>query len=64
MPPANRQRVYQRRHKQLGLCVNCSRPAVSLVLCKRHLIQQRERQRAVTGGKPWKPGSRGRKPLA
>jgi hypothetical protein len=42
----SRARRYQVRHKQAGLCMLCSLPAVSKQYCAKHAIAAREQQRA------------------
>lgn len=41
--PVSRQRAYQLRHMEAGLCISCSRPAIEgAVKCKKHLKATRE----------------------
>jgi hypothetical protein len=42
----SRARRYQLRHKQAGLCMVCSLPAVSKQYCAKHAVAAREQQRA------------------
>ena len=41
----SRQRKYQLRHQDKGLCIYCAAPAVLGVLCLRHAIRVREDMR-------------------
>lgn len=41
--PMSRQRAYQLRHMEQGLCISCSKPALQgSVKCKRHARNTRE----------------------
>lgn len=42
----SRQRLYQIRQKQAGLCMNCPMPAISKLYCAKHAVAAREQQRA------------------
>ena len=60
----SRQREWQIRKREEGRCMICGKESFAPHgLCKKHLKVQRERNRAVTGCDPWKPGGRGRIPL-
>ena len=41
----SRQRAYQIRHQQRGLCALCSQPATLYGLCQKHRDEQNLRQR-------------------
>lgn len=58
-----RQERYQQKHKAAGLCIYCSRKAVSRWFCAMHLKKRRLSMRKLKGNKPWRPGGRGRPPL-
>ena len=47
----SRQRRYQLRHAEAGLCLRCSRKAVLGQLCLNHAVSTRERARAKHGCK-------------
>ena len=47
----SRQREWQIRHRQAGLCILCSKPAVTKMYCLEHAIQARERERKARGCK-------------
>jgi len=59
----SRQRIWQIKHKQLGLCRLCSHPIFpTSSLCKKHLISKRVAKRKKAGHSPWKKGSAGTPP--
>ena len=47
----SRQRAWQLRHIDKGLCINCSNVAVAGNLCLDHALKKRERQRLRRGSK-------------
>ena len=58
------QRAYRLQHRASGKCRECPRAIVpGTTRCARHLSAQREHIRAIHGYEPWRPGSRGRKPI-
>jgi hypothetical protein len=60
----SRQRLYQMRQRQAGLCVLCARGAVSRSsFCIVHLLNRREIERRRSQSKPQRLSGRGRKPL-
>jgi hypothetical protein len=60
---SSRQRRYQARHKALGLCILCPRPALSEWHCLMHLRKLRVSKRRKRHNHPWEPGRAGRPPL-
>jgi hypothetical protein len=38
----NRQRAYQKRKKDKGICVSCTKPLSTAYFCEYHAAQQRE----------------------
>lgn len=46
-----RQRRWQIKHKEMGLCHQCSEPAVISMLCLKHAIAKRELERKRVGYK-------------
>jgi hypothetical protein len=57
-----RQRMYQLRHRAMGLCVNCAEPAVNADHCEKHRLNKRRQLRARANCSPWKLGGPGRPP--
>jgi hypothetical protein len=49
--PVSRQRKYQLRMKASGRCSQCGAPATDGSRCLKHLVEARERQRALRGTK-------------
>ena len=45
----SRQQVYQLRHRRDGLCMLCAEPAATKNHCRRHAVDERERQRRRVG---------------
>jgi hypothetical protein len=61
-PPISKQRRYQLRHEALGLCILCSRKAVSARHCRRHVRLATKLKRQQRGNSPWRPGGPGYSP--
>jgi hypothetical protein len=47
--PVSRQRLWQLKHRALGLCTKCSRPLVTKNYCLKHAVQEREYHRQRSG---------------
>ena len=59
-----RQGLWQKAQNKKGLCQACqSERYRGSVFCLDHLRYQRNFRHRRYGTKPWKPGSRGRRPL-
>jgi hypothetical protein len=54
--PISRGRKWQLRHAKAGLCMKCSRPAVSSRLCEKHCIQQAWQRREKLNSRHPKKG--------
>lgn len=55
-----RQRTYQQRHIERGLCIKCTTRSVAMNLCQSHLEAKREYEKLRRRGPNWKPGKAGR----
>jgi hypothetical protein len=59
----SRQRKYQLRHQELGLCHQCGEKVYGGTrFCREHLTRVRERNRKAHGCEEWQVGKRGRIP--
>jgi hypothetical protein len=61
----SRQYLYRLRKKAEGKCVQCgeSRDGLSKTHCRECAEKKRTLERKYSHFKPWKPGSKGRRPL-
>lgn len=63
----SRQRLWQIRRKEQGICASCQERIFRGRFCERHywaeIVRRRKRGREETGSKPWRKGGRGRPPL-
>ncbi len=66
--PPSRQRLWQLEQHRTGLCTLCAERAVTNDYCQEHRLQTNNRKmlrnRKINGWEPWRPGGRGRPPLA
>ena len=58
----SRQRAWQIIKKAEGRCETCGMPKITSRYCEKHAIAERKRKRESKGHKPWRLGSKGRKP--